>query len=240
MKTFYVNGVNGNNIELVGDEHNHLKNVIRLNCGDQVKVVCGDDFNYFCTIMQINKNSTILKVDSKELNKANPKVNLTCYMALIKNDNLSLVVQKLTELGCSTFVPFESRYTVNKDKGTKIEKLNLITQQSLKQCGRSKPMVIKPTKKLTDLVNDLKQHDLIIFANETEKSENLNDVLMQNMNAKNIAIIVGCEGGFEQTEIDLLINNNAKSVTLGSRILRAETASIMLTAIILNFFKEYC
>lgn len=240
MKTFYVNGVNGNNIELVGDEHNHLKNVIRLNCGDQVKVVCGDDFNYFCTIMQINKNSTILKVDSKELNKANPKVNLTCYMALIKNDNLSLVVQKLTELGCSTFVPFESRYTVNKDKGTKIEKLNLITQQSLKQCGRSKPMVIKPTKKLTDLVNDLKQHDLIIFANETEKSENLNDVLMQNKNAKNIAIIVGCEGGFEQTEIDLLINNNAKSVTLGSRILRAETASIMLTAIILNFFKEYC
>lgn len=240
MKTFYVNGVNGNNIELVGDEHNHLKNVMRLNCGDQVKVVCGDDFNYFCTIMQINKNSTILKVDSKELNKANPKVNLTCYMALIKNDNLSLVVQKLTELGCSTFVPFESRYTVNKDKGTKIEKLNLITQQSLKQCGRSKPMVIKPTKKLTDLVNDLKQHDLIIFANETEKSENLNDVLMQNMNAKNIAIIVGCEGGFEQTEIDLLINNNAKSVTLGSRILRAETASIMLTAIILNFFKEYC
>lgn len=240
MKTFYVNGVNGNNIELVGDEHNHLKNVIRLNCGDQVKVVCGDDFTYFCTIMQINKNSTILKVDSKELNKANPKVNLTCYMALIKNDNLSLVVQKLTELGCSTFVPFESRYTVNKDKGTKIEKLNLITQQSLKQCGRSKPMVIKPTKKLTDLVNDLKQHDLIIFANETEKSENLNDVLMQNMNAKNIAIIVGCEGGFEQTEIDLLINNNAKSVTLGSRILRAETASIMLTAIILNFFKEYC
>lgn len=240
MKTFYVNGVNGNNIELVGDEHNHLKNVMRLNCGDQVKVVCGDDFNYFCTIMQINKNSTILKVDSKELNKANPKVNLTCYMALIKNDNLSLVVQKLTELGCSTFVPFESRYTVNKDKGTKIEKLNLITQQSLKQCGRSKPMVIKPTKKLTDLVNDLKQHDLIIFANETEKSENLNDVLMQNKNAKNIAIIVGCEGGFEQTEIDLLINNNAKSVTLGSRILRAETASIMLTAIILNFFKEYC
>lgn len=240
MKTFYVNSVNGNNIELVGDEHNHLKNVMRLNCGDQVKVVCGDDFNYFCTIMQINKNSTILKVDSKELNKANPKVNLTCYMALIKNDNLSLVVQKLTELGCSTFVPFESRYTVNKDKGTKIEKLNLITQQSLKQCGRSKPMVIKPTKKLTDLVNDLKQHDLIIFANETEKSENLNDVLMQNMNAKNIAIIVGCEGGFEQTEIDLLINNNAKSVTLGSRILRAETASIMLTAIILNFFKEYC
>lgn len=240
MKTFYVNSVNGNNIELVGDEHNHLKNVIRLNCGDQVKVVCGDDFNYFCTIMQINKNSTILKVDSKELNKANPKVNLTCYMALIKNDNLSLVVQKLTELGCSTFVPFESRYTVNKDKGTKIEKLNLITQQSLKQCGRSKPMVIKPTKKLTDLVNDLKQHDLIIFANETEKSENLNDVLMQNKNAKNIAIIVGCEGGFEQTEIDLLINNNAKSVTLGSRILRAETASIMLTAIILNFFKEYC
>lgn len=240
MKTFYVNGVNGNNIELVGDEHNHLKNVMRLNCGDQVKVVCGDDFNYFCTIMQINKNSTILKVDSKELNKANPKVNLTCYMALIKNDNLSLAVQKLTELGCSTFVPFESRYTVNKDKGTKIEKLNLITQQSLKQCGRSKPMVIKPTKKLTDLVNDLNQHDLIIFANETEKSENLNDVLMQNMNAKNIAIIVGCEGGFEQTEIDLLINNNAKSVTLGSRILRAETASIMLTAIILNFFKEYC
>lgn len=239
MKTFYISNVNSNVIQLTGDEHNHLKNVMRLCVGDNVKVVCGDDFNYFCTITEINKNNSVLRVDRKELNVANPKVNLTCYMALIKNDNLSLIVQKLTELGCSTLVPFESRYTVNKDKGSKSDKLSVISQQSLKQCGRSKPMNILPTQKLTNLAEMLKQHDLIVFANETEKSVTLTEALNNNSSAKNIAIIIGCEGGFEQSEIDYLIGLGAVSVGLGSRILRAETASIMLTAIILNYFKEY-
>ena len=239
MKTFFVDHVNSNLITLSGDEHNHLKNVMRLQVGDNVKVVCGNEFNYFCTISEINKNSSVLKVDGRELNQANPKVSLTCYMALIKNDNLSLVVQKLTELGCSTFVPFESRYTVNKDKGAKSDKLSLISKQSLKQCGRSIPMQILPTQKLTNLTDMLSKHDLIIFANETEKSLSLTDALNQNSSSKNIAIIVGCEGGFEQSEIDYLVNQGAISVSLGSRILRAETASIMLSAIVLNHFKEY-
>ncbi len=240
MKTFFVNSVKGDFIELNNEEHNHLKNVMRLNIGDKVKVVCGDEYNYFCTINQINKNNSLLKIETKELNTANPKTEFTCYMALIKNDNLSLIVQKLTELGCKNFVPFESRYTVNKDKGAKVDKLTIISQQSLKQCGRSVPMKIYPTQKLTNLGEMLSQHDLIIFANETEKSKTLTEVLVNNSNAKNIAVIVGCEGGFEQSEIDYLINHNAVSVSLGSRILRAETASIMLTSIILNHFKEYC
>ncbi len=239
MKTFYVDNVNSNLITLTADEHNHLKNVMRLQVGNTVKVVCGDEYNYFCEIIEINKNNSVLKVLEKTLNTANPKVKLTCYMALIKNDNLSLVVQKLTELGCSTFVPFESRYTVNKDKGAKSDKLTLISQQSLKQCGRSIPMRVMPTQKLTNLTEMLNKHDLIIFANETEKSLSLTETLNANLNAKNIAVIVGCEGGFEQSEIDYLINLGAKSVSLGSRILRAETASIMLSAIVLNHFKEY-
>lgn len=240
MKTFYVEKIVNNIVELNNEEHNHLKNVMRLNIGDKVKVVCGDEYDYFCTISQINKNNSVLVVDSKELNTANPKVEFTCYMALIKNDNLCLVVQKLTELGCKNFVPFESRYTVNKDKGAKADKLSTVSKQSLKQCGRSIPMQVYPTMHLKNLDKMLEQHDLIIFANETEKSKELNEVLSNNSNAKNIAIIVGCEGGFEQSEIDYLIEKGAISVGLGNRILRAETASIMLSAIVLNHFKEYC
>lgn len=101
-------------------------------------------------------------------------------------------------------------------------------------------MNISSTYKLKDLDQLLCQHDLIVFANETEKSMPLQQVLDNNNDAKDIAIIVGCEGGFAPDEIKFLIDNNAKSVTLGSRILRAETASIMLSAIILNHFKEYC
>lgn len=240
MKTFYTDHIVNNIVELNNEEHNHLKNVMRLNVGDQVKVVCGDEYDYFCTITQINKNNSILRVDSKELNLANPKVEFTCYMALIKNDNLCLVIQKLTELGCKNFVPFESRYTVNKDKGAKVDKLLTISKQSLKQCGRSIPMNVYPTQNLKKLGDMLSKHDLIIFANETEKSQSLNEVLSSNLDAKNIAVIVGCEGGFEQSEIDYLINCGAISVGLGNRILRAETASIMLSSIILNHFKEYC
>ena len=240
MKTFFATDIKDGIVKLNNDEHNHLKNVMRLNVNDKVKVVTGDEYDYFCTITNIGKSETILKVDSRKLNNSNPHTKLTCYMALIKSDNLSLIVQKLTELGCSDFVPFESQYTVNKDKGTKTDKLNTITQQSIKQCGRSKPMTIHSTISLKDIKPLLSQHDLIIFANETEKSMPLNQVLLENSNAKNIAFIVGCEGGFTEEEINYLVDSGAKSVTLGSRILRAETASIMLASIILYEFKEYC
>lgn len=238
MKTFFVNktDISNNKVVVSGEEHNHLKNVLRLNKGALVTVVCGDEFNYNCEILEVNKNNSVLKVNSVTENMCNPKVNLTAYVALIKNDKLNLIIQKLTELGVTNIVPFESKYTIIKENKLKHEKLQLISNQSVKQCGRSIPALIYPTINISQI--DCKKHDLVIFANESEKSVKISDVISNNK-INNAALIIGPEGGFTEDEKQMLINNGAKSVTLCSRILRAETAAIMLTSLVLNYMGEF-
>lgn len=238
MKTFFVNisDISNNKVLLSGEEHNHLKNVLRLNKGAQVCVVCGDEYNYNCEVVEVNKNNSLLKVNSKTLNTANPKVNLTAFVALIKNDKLNLIIQKLTELGVTNIIPFESKYTIIKDNKLKHEKLQVISNQSIKQCGRSIPAKIYPTINISQI--DCKNYDLVLFANESEKNVKISDVIL-NKNLNNMALIIGPEGGFTTEEKAMLIKNGAKSVTLCSRILRAETAAIMLTSLVLNYMGEF-
>jgi len=237
MRRFISNKINNDKVVLDGIEHNHLKNVLRLTEGEEVIVVCGDEYDYTCVIEKISKGDSVLRVVGKEINDYNSKSDVTVFQALTKQDNMTLIVQKLTELGVKTFVPFESQFITSKDKFNKQEKLQTISNQSIKQCKRSIPMEVKPTKSFNDMVKSLNEYDVVIFANETEKSTALSKVKISS-NQK-IAIIIGSEGGFSETECEKIINAGGKSVTLGKRILRAETASIAVTSVIMYLIGEW-
>ena len=139
MKRFFINKtlqVN-TNVKIDGIEHNHIKNVLRQKIGDEIILVCGDEYDYFAKIVDISKGETEVEITSKEKNTANPKSDVTVFQALVKSDNMSLIVQKLTELGVKSFVPFESEFITSKDKNNKASKLQEISNQSIKQCKRS-------------------------------------------------------------------------------------------------------
>ena len=232
MKRFFVNkqlNIDCNYI-IDGIEHNHIKNVMRMKEGDEVTLVCGDEFDYLARIVSISKGDTKVFVFDKLENKYNPINNLTVFQALVKSDNMALIVQKLTELGVSDFVPFESEYITSKDKFGKSSKLQDISNQSIKQCKRSIPMRVSNVKSFAGVVDMLKNYDLVIFANECEKSQNLSSLDFESHSK--VAMIIGSEGGFSQDEIATLISKGVKSVSLGKRILRAETASIALASVI--------
>ena len=237
MRRFLAEKINNDKVLLEGVEHNHLKNVLRLKDGEEVIVVCGDEYDYTCVIEKISKGDSVLRVVDKTLNPNNPKVDITVFQALTKHDNMSLIVQKLTELGVKTFVPFESQFITSKDKYSKQEKLQVISNQSIKQCKRSIPMQVKETLNFNQLVKALSEYDLVIFANETEKTKNLNSIKLDK--TKKVAIIVGSEGGFSETECDKIVGAGAVSVSLGKRILRAETASIALTSVVMYLVGEW-
>lgn len=240
MKRFYVDSsqINNNQIVLDGTEHNHLKNVLRLNEGESVIVVCGDEFDYWCKIVRIAKNNTLLEITNKTFNTQNPISDVTVFQALTKSENMSLIVQKLNELGVRTFVPFESRYITSKDKFNKQDKLQTIANQSVKQCKRSVPMFVNKTLSFDKMVQELTKYDNVVFANETEKSKDLSAVKFSATNK--VAIIVGSEGGFSDEEIKEIEKlSNANSVSLGKRILRAETASIALTSVVMFLLGEW-
>lgn len=240
IKRFFINlnNIEDNIVHIDGTEHHHLKNVLRLEVGNEILVITGNEFYYFCKILNITKNETTAQIVRKEVCLANPKTNVTVFQALIKKDNMELVVQKLNELGVSNFIPFESEFTTVKDKISKQNKLQNIANQSCKQCLRSKPMAVLNCLPFSEVLKQLNNYDIILFANELENSKPFENYLTSNQN-KNVAIIIGSEGGFSKTECKQLINNNAISFSLGKRILRAETASIAVCAMVMFLLGEY-
>lgn len=225
------------NIIIDGAEHNHLKNVMRTRVGEHVIVVCGDGFDYECEVLEISKNDTRLALVEKRKNMSEPKHKLTVFQALTKSDNMNLIVQKLTELGVSTLIPFENAFVTAKDKSGKTDKLQAVSNQSIKQCRRAKAIDIRPTLSFKQVLASLKNYEVVIFANEQEKQHALSKL---DFPYENIAIIVGSEGGFSEQEIAQLASlNNVKSISLGNRILRSETASIALTSVIMYLQGEW-
>ena len=213
----------------------HAKNVIRLKVGDKIIGICNDGYDYLSSIIEIGKKEIKCKVEEKIKNLAEPNFNITIYQALLKGEKMELVVQKCTELGASKFVPFTSEYCQIKASTTRIDRLEKITQESAKQCKRSNSMSINSVLSFKEMLYSLKGYDKIILAYELENEKHFNPEILSN--SKNVAIIIGSEGGFSPNEIDELVQSGAVVVSLGTRILRAETASIHLCGLVSNYLE---
>ena len=237
MKRFYLNNEQFITKTIDGDEFNHIKNVMRMNKGDEFIAFIGDEKDYICTILEIKKDRLFFKIDSEQENLSNPKISIALFQSLAKGEKLELIAQKTTEIGITDFYPLYTKNCDVKPNTTKTNRLEKIVIGACKQCGRSVIPTIHPTTTTLESTKNLKEYDLILFANETEKESRIYDILSKNKTAKRIALIVGPEGGFTPEEI-ALYSSIASSVSLGSRILRTETASIYLTSIINDFYRN--
>ena len=185
----------------------------------------------------MSKGDTSVTIVDKVDNIYNSKSDVTVFQALVKADNMSLIIQKLTELGVKTFIPFESDFITSKDKFGKTSKFQEVSNQSIKQCKRSIPMKVEETLTFNKMLEKLKEFDIILFANECERQDKLSTLDIEK--DKKVAIIIGSEGGFSSVEIDRLIAVGAKSISLGKRILRAETATIALSSVVMFLLGEW-
>ncbi len=231
-KRFFVNpqDISGDNIILSGEEHNHLSRVLRLSVGQNVECFCGDDNLYACEITSISKQSTTLKVLDTTKCPANPIEYVTLFQALPKGEKLELIIQKTSEIGISEIVTFTSNFTIAKANDNKLPRLEKIAVSAAKQCGRTRLIALSPTITFAQMLDRLKDYDVVVFANETEDNGGLQNLIKKGLK---IALIVGSEGGFSQKEIDQIKGVGAKSISLGKRILRAETAAIALSACVM-------
>jgi len=226
MKKFFADK-NGDFFVFAGDELAHF-NVVRCHLGEHILCYGENNLDYICEVVSIDKKCAKAKIINKQKNTKNPKINITMYQGMVKGEKADLIVQKLTELGITNLFFFESEFTVAKGNNNKIDRLIKISKEACKQCGRSIPLNIGEYPKFESMIKSLSQYDIILFANEKDTFRNLKDI----KNYKNIAIIVGSEGGFSDNEISQINSLNAVSFGLGERILRAETACIATASII--------
>ena len=221
-------------ITLTGDEFLHLSKVLRMNVGD--KVLCFYDSSPFfeCEVVDVSKHCAILSILNVRECLANPTCNIVLFQALPKLDKLEFISQKLTELGVSALQPVKTKFCIAKDNPNKLERLNKIIVSACKQCNCTQLLKVFPTIDIKKI--DLKNYDLVLFANENETIATIDDFYDKIKQSQNIAYIVGSEGGFSEDEIAFL-SQKAHSISLGKRILRTETASIALASYI-SFIKE--
>ena len=223
--------INNKIIEIYNDEAKHIQ-VTRNNINDVIEVN-----EYVCKIISIEKNSITCEIIGQAKKVGIPNTKITLYQALLKSDKMEYVIQKSVELGVTKIVPFVSKNVVvkldKKDVNKKIDRWNKISLEAVKQCGRSDTVEVFNVLEFNEMLNSLLSFDKIIIAYENEKEPLKNVIMNLNSNDK-IAIIIGSEGGFESKEVEeVLKNKNAISVSLGTRILRAETASLNLLSILM-------
>ena len=240
-KRFYINEelYDNQNVILEGDEFHHLANVMRARVGEKVCLFNGNGTFYFGEITQINKKNAEILINRSEKSQNEPIVNLTIYQALAKGDKLSLVMQKITEIGATELAIFDSDFCDVKANTTRVDRLETIAISAAKQCGRASVTKQTGVFKLKEVAEKINDYDAFLVAYEAEDGLTLSNFLISNKpNLKNIAIMIGAEGGFSEKEIELLKSKGAKIVSLGNRILRTETASIVCAGLAMQILEQ--
>lgn len=234
-KRYYVSQeiTENSNVKIEGDEFVHLASVMRSRVGDAVTLFCGDSFDYNGTITEISKKYALVHVDEKVQGIGGLAKRVTLFQALVKGDKLYIVVQKCTELGVAEIVHFESRFSDVKVGNKNIEKLEKVVISACKQCGSSVITKTNRELKFNEMLDEIKNYDAVLFAYENQGDNYISNVLNRIKNLKNVAVIVGAEGGFSEDEAEQIVSAGAIPVSLGERILRAETAGIVLPALVL-------
>lgn len=243
MRKFFVKqeNIKKDKIEIVGNDVNHIKNVLRLKKDDQIQI-CNQDTheNYLCEICELDKDFVQTKIIEKMETVTEGNVNLHIFQGLPKADKMEFVLQKGTELGVSKFIPVSFKRSIvklsGKDEIKKIERWQKIAEMAAKQAKRDLVPNVEHVINVKDICNFVPEYDIVLVAYEEENQNYIKHELCKIKNTKEtlkIAVVIGPEGGIEKEEIEILKEAGAKVVSLGKRILRTETVALQIASIIM-------
>lgn len=218
-------------------ETHHLRDVLRLAEGANVTVFDGCGGEYGCTVAEIKKNEAELLIISKqEPSSPESSLEITLAAAMLKGEKFDLVVQKAVELGVQRLIPLRTRRTEvrSKDSAKRVSRWRKIALEASKQCGRAYLMTVADPLDFEMLLStDGNMANTFIF---TERG---GDQMPDSLAGKNIVAVIGPEGGWDDVELAASRSAGTTLVTLGGRILRAETAAIAITAVLQNRFGDF-
>lgn len=237
MDRFFADKIQGNLAFIDSEEEiKHISRTLRMQEGDVVEIFDGKGKEYIARLDQIDKKSIQLKVMEEVKINRELKTFITVYQGIPKAQKMELIVQKLTEIGVSRMVPvkFERCIRLIDEKEAKqIQRWQKIALEACKQSKRTLVPLIEKSMDIKTLAQDIKNNDLSLLFYENEEALNVKELLKAlDKKQTKVGIIIGPEGGITETERELLISAGAKSVLLGNRILRTETAAIYGASII--------
>ena len=235
LKRFFVDKVQ-QVTELSGEEFEHAKNVLRIGVGAEVILLDNSGKEYTAIVAQVDKKKMLLNVVREEVGEREPKTDVCLLFGYLKNaDKNEFIVQKAVELGVTKIGVFSSQYSSAYMNENKLERLNKIAREATKQCLRSIAPTVTYLPTLQDALGFGKAYQNKLFACEFADTS---DVSLTDVKGS-VAIVVGSEGGFAKEEAELAKAQGYQFITLGKRILRAETACVSLTAVVMHALGEW-
>jgi 16S rRNA (uracil1498-N3)-methyltransferase len=229
LKRFFVETIQPQT-ELCGEEFEHAKNVLRIGVGAEVILLDNSGKEYTAIVAQVEKKRMLLNIVREEVGEREAKTDIALYFGYLKNaDKNEFIVQKAVELGVKRIGVFSSEYSSAYMNANKLERLNKVSKEAAKQCLRATAPEVVYFDKFEGALNFAEPYENKLFACEFATESKCDISTLQG----SVAIVIGSEGGFSREEEVLANDKGFASVTLGKRILRAETAAVALTSVVM-------
>lgn len=236
QKLFITNEIINDTIILNEEQSRHIAKSLRMKTGDMLTVCDGAGNDYGCIINEITKESVALSVCYRQASESEPDVKVSLYQGVPKGDKLEDIIQKCTELGIYEITPVLTKRSISRPNEKQAEKKRAryqkIALEAAQQSGRGIVPEINKMESFKTAVQSCSADVKIIFYEGGGKS--IKEIVQENKNASSFAVFIGPEGGFEKEEVDEVLSSGGINATLGTRILRTQTAPVAaLTSIML-------
>lgn len=241
MNLFYINKeqIKDQCITILGDDVNHIKNVLRMKIGESIMVCDGEGCNYLCEITELLQKEVITSILEKKPCDTELETKLYLFQGLPKSDKMELIIQKAVELGVYEVIPVAMKRSIvkiedKKKEKKKLERWQAIATSAAKQSKRGMIPSVHNIMSYKEALQYAKDFDMKLFPYENaEGIDKSRDLVKMAPSKRSIAIFVGPEGGFEEAEIEAVKEIGGEVITLGKRILRTETAGFTILSILM-------
>ncbi len=221
-----------------GDDVNHIRNVLRMERGEELVISAGRGVDYVCRIEEILPEQIELEIWREEPVRTELPVRLVLFQALPKADKMEWIIQKAVELGVQEIVPVRTKRCVvrldEKKAVKKRERWQGIAEAAAKQSGRGIVPQVRDVMNFEEALREAEELECTLIPYELfDDMKNTAEQFSRAAASSSVGIFIGPEGGFERGEVEMAIQQGTSPVSLGKRILRTETAGLMVLSVLM-------
>lgn len=225
-------------IWIEGSDVNHIKNVLRMKIGEELHISDGNNKKYLCEISSMSAEAVCAVIKEELISDTELPSKIYLFQGLPKSDKMELIVQKAVELGVYEIIPVATKRAVvkldDKKAAKKVERWNSISEGGAKQSGRNVVPEVKQVMSYKEAMQYAKELDIVLIPYElAEGMDETRQIIEAIRPGQSVGIFIGPEGGFETAEVEYALEQGAKAITLGKRILRTETAGLTTLSILM-------
>ncbi len=231
-------------IEIIGTDVNHIRNVLRMAPGEEITVSTGsDEQEYRCAIRTLEEDRIVADIRWCEAAGRELPAKLYLFQGLPKADKMEFIIQKAVELGVHQIIPVSTKRAVvkldAKKEASKLKRWNAIAESAAKQSKRQIIPEVSPVMSFKEAAAFAEALDHRLIPYERAEGMAYTRACLQAVRpGDSVGIFIGPEGGFEQEEIELAKRHGIQAITLGKRILRTETAGMALVSVLMFQLEE--